>query len=492
VKNAPSCRKAILTSILFTIMILFTSCQPDFNAPLIIKSSKRIISRIDPSWHMYRENLNGVRSYHIDQFSPDGQRVAYRASNNEGRGFVVVDNTTGHLYDLTVAYTFSPDSRHFAYIAKADNDYFVVRDGIEGKHYQGEISLPVFSPDSQKLAYIVGADDEYRVVINSIEGKSYDEIMFDNRGDIPGITFSPDSRQIAYVAGTYDTSEDRYRRFTVINGVEGENQYDRISGVIFSPDSKRTAFTVTINHQSFAVIDGIQQPFEGANNNSVFSPDSERVSYAAGSSGSRYIVTDGKKGEEYNHVSNPVFCPDSKKLVYKAERDGKWRIVINGREGKGYEYIKWPVVISPDSDRFAYIVRENNEWFVVVDGEESEHYRQVSNLAFSPDSKNIIFAARSIRRPGNFLVINGIEGESYSYIYQQPVFSPDSGKIAYAVQNVTYEMVVVNSIEGEHYNRIIGGILGSSLTFDSPDSLHYLAQSGNDIYLVEQRIIQVE
>jgi Tol biopolymer transport system component len=443
---------------------------------------------------MTRENSNGVRSYYINEFSPDGQRVAYRASTDAGKVFVVVDNTTGQLYDMTVAYTFSPDSRHFAYIAKAGNDYFVVRDGIEGKHYQGEISLPVFSHDSQKLAYIVGTDDGYRVVINGVEGKPYDEIMFDNRGAIPGITFSPDSKHVAYVAGTYDTSEDRYRRFTVIKGVEGEKQYDRISisGVIFSPDSRRTANTVTINQQSFAVIDGIQQPYGGADENIVFSPDSRRVSYAAGSSGIHYVVTDGEKGEEYNHVSIPVFSPDGKKLAYKAEKDGKWRIVINGREGKGYDYIKWPAVISPDSNRFAYIVKENNQWFVVTDGKESEHYRLVSNLAFSPDSRSTAFVARSGTRPGYFLVIDGTEGKAYPHIYQQPVFSPDSRKIAYAVQNAGSEMVVVNGTEGEHYNRIIGGILGSSLTFDSPDSLHYLAQSGNDIYLVGYRITQVE
>jgi len=296
------------------------------------------------------------------------------------------------------------------------------------------------------------------------------------------------------VAGIHDTSEDRYRRFTVINGVEGEKQYDRISisGIIFSPDSLRTAYTVIINQQSFAVIDGIQQPYEGADDNIVFSPDSRRVSYAAGSSDAHYVVTNGVKGEDCNHVSIPVFSPDSKKLAYKAEKDGKWRIVINGREGKGYEYIKWPAVISPDSNRFAYIVKENNRWFVVTDGKESEHYRLVANLAFSPDSRNTAFVACSGNRPGYFLVVDGTEGESYSHIYQQPVFSPDSRKIAYAVQNAGSEMVVVNGTEGKHYNRIIGGIMGSALTFDSPDSLHYLAQSGNDIYLVEQRITQVE
>jgi len=186
VKNATPRRKAILACFLLTILILFTSCQPDFNVPVQIENSERIISQIKPSWQMTRENLNGVRGYHIDQFSPDGQRVAYGASIDAGKVFVVVNNTTGHLYDLTVAYTFSPDSQHFAYVAKAGNDYFVVRDGIEGRHYQGEISLPVFSPDSQKLAYIVGTDDGYRVVINGVEGKPYDEIMFDNRGAIPG------------------------------------------------------------------------------------------------------------------------------------------------------------------------------------------------------------------------------------------------------------------------------------------------------------------
>jgi hypothetical protein len=44
--------------------------------------------------------------------------------------------------------------------------------------------------------------------------------------------------------------------------------------------------------------------------------------------------------------------------------------------------------------------------------------------------------------------------------------------------------VVLDGEEGKQYD----GIRGSNILFDSEDALHYLAQRGLEIYLVEERI----
>jgi hypothetical protein len=62
----------------------------------------------------------------------------------------------------------------------------------------------------------------------------------------------------------------------------------------------------------------------------------------------------------------------------------------------------------------------------------------------------------------------------------------DSQHVAYAARVDDSQFVVVDGKEGKQYNKILGE--GVKITFDSPDSLHYLALKGNSVYLVEERI----
>lgn len=65
--------------------------------------------------------------------------------------------------------------------------------------------------------------------------------------------------------------------------------------------------------------------------------------------------------------------------------------------------------------------------------------------------------------------------------------SPDSKRIAYVALIDNKWFVVLNGKEGRRYDGIVG-IGGGRLIFDSPESLHYLAQKGRSIYLVEEKI----
>jgi len=74
------------------------------------------------------------------------------------------------------------------------------------------------------------------------------------------------------------------------------------------------------------------------------------------------------------------------------------------------------------------------------------------------------------------------------------VFSPDSKYVAYAVQMDCKELLVCNGLEDKAYDWIFESFnweinwFSSTIIFDSPNSLHYLAESGNSIYLVEKTI----
>jgi hypothetical protein len=59
--------------------------------------------------------------------------------------------------------------------------------------------------------------------------------------------------------------------------------------------------------------------------------------------------------------------------------------------------------------------------------------------------------------------------------------------VAYGAGVGDKQFVVVDEDEGRQYDGIVT-IGGGKIIFDSPDSLHYLAMKGNEIYLVEERI----
>ncbi len=70
-----------------------------------------------------------------------------------------------------------------------------------------------------------------------------------------------------------------------------------------------------------------------------------------------------------------------------------------------------------------------------------------------------------------------------SWIEESFRVGPDSQRVAYIAQVGSKWLVVVDGVEGKQYDGIM-----TKTIFDSPDSFHYLAGKGNNIYLVEERI----
>jgi hypothetical protein len=95
---------------------------------------------------------------------------------NGDKILVVVDGKEGKEYDgIGVGtLTFSPDSKHIAYVAKRGDKVFVVVDGKEGKEYDGILEGTLtFSPNSKHVAYVAGRGKKWFVVVDGVEGKEY-------------------------------------------------------------------------------------------------------------------------------------------------------------------------------------------------------------------------------------------------------------------------------------------------------------------------------
>lgn len=194
------------------------------------------------------------------RFSPDSQRLAYTAvrlspakdeKGKDGviaRVFYVVDGKELHNYEqlLVGSLIFSPDSKHFAYIAVKEGRFTVVRDGVEGLDYQ-DVRLMQYSPDSTTLAYLGLRDGKCFAVVNGQESAKYSTCV--------NLVISPDSKHIACVA------ERNNEVFMVLDGVEGEH-YDGIVAdtAVFSADGKHLGYEARDAKRSFIVVDGLQTP----------------------------------------------------------------------------------------------------------------------------------------------------------------------------------------------------------------------------------------
>jgi Tol biopolymer transport system component len=141
-------------------------------------------------------------------FSPDGAHMVYFVNKDDHSGVVVRDgkeeNRYADIYDPVYPVaskraisdiTFSPDSRHVAYIARFDNARAVVRDGKEGARYR-DVSGITFSPDSRHVAYVASLNGSQTVVLDGRELGEFRPV------DDSTLTFSPDSKHIAYMVGT--------------------------------------------------------------------------------------------------------------------------------------------------------------------------------------------------------------------------------------------------------------------------------------------------
>jgi Tol biopolymer transport system component len=226
------------------------------------------------------------------------------------------------------------------------------------------------------------------------------------------------------------------------------------------------------------------------------SPDSKRVAYVAVSRGfftgeKKFVIVDGTEEKQYDDIGATMltfFSPDSKRVAYGARAGNRWLVVVDGKEGRPYEGIgAGSLSFSPDSQRVAYMAGAGNKRFVVVvDGQEHNAYDGLGGARpiFSPDSNRMAYEASVGNK--RVVVVDGKEQKQYDGI-DTLTFSPDSKRVAYGAKGGTRNwFVVVDGNEGKKYDSLLRG--GNRVIFDSPDAFHYLAETGERIYLVEETI----
>jgi len=304
----------------------------------------------------------------------------------------------------------------------------------------------------------------------------------------PG-TFSADGKHYAYImypeknrrtTGINDGIGNPHgvtRVKVVVDGEESRHHYQAIEGCsffyargpgrnaiapMFSPDGKRTAYVAAYNYDDWTVVvDGRDHPRHHAVGPPVFSPDSRKIAYPVAFEPKRkepwgpgpdpmwYISVDGRRASQTWHgVRLPVFSPDSRKMAYVAARCVK--------EGRG------PITLTgPYHTGVGRFIAEVNE----VCWPHSHPYTLYTHTAGT-------FRER--------VIVNNRPEWEFDEIVSEPLFSPDSDRLAYIVRDGSNYRVMIDRKKSKMYHRISR----TSLVF-SPDSRYvaYAAGSGDWVSL---------
>ena len=460
-----------------------------------------------PAWDSTSERLlaSAHSSFMLEEFlrvSMDSKRVAF-AISKDNRTAIALNGRVGKFYKyVNGPLQFSRNSKVLAYMAKTDRGPAVVVNEkeidfpiIEGIPHRDEDTINRFllSSDGKSIAFEVHFGEESYAVKDNVllvsggkVGVVVDGKLQKKYGDVgpTSLTFSPNSRRFAYATGMSNST------FTVVDGNEGKH-YPGIgsNSLSFSPNSQKFAFVGMTTNRQFVVVDGQEgKPYDGVHEGGPsFSPDSTHFAYGATLGKKHLIVMDRSEYEEYDGVSAITFSPNSKRLAYGASISNRWFVIVDSHRSRDLDGFG-SIAFSPDSKRVAYAAWLGGKWCVVVDGNVGKLYDGIGkdSLHFSFNSRHLAYTARW--GTNWCVVLDERELPAHEGILEgTPIFSPDGRHIAYGAQEGDWVRMVVDAKAGPPHNRIFGDFYGGKIIFDSMGSLHYIALTGDNIYLVHRR-----
>ncbi len=247
--------------------------------------------------------------------SPDATRVAYVASNPNGRSVVLNGEVLGE-YQTVMHLRFRSDGG-LAYVGCKG-----INKGpchlVSGTHTTefpetSRISDYALDTKGRVAAYVQWSGSESRVVVQKKRGKRYRWIR--------DLRVSPNGTRLAYVADVDFSSS-----LMIVDGKES-SRYASLQTPVFSPDSKHVAYIASEPDKTgFSLFlsgrrQGTAHPYA---THPVFSPDGKHVAYVAFTAKTgapkRFVVVDGVEQTRHDYIDRESlqFSPDGKFVMYGA------------------------------------------------------------------------------------------------------------------------------------------------------------------------------
>lgn len=451
--------------------------------------------RVGENWSVF---VNGVRQGGtFDEaralfFRPGGEHLAFAARRGRRWMMVVAGQEPAGTYEDIGVPVFSPKGGHLAYGARRDKRWLIVEDGKEGTASYSQVAWPMYSRNGKHMAFGAKPAKKWVFVLDGqAQGGEFDALVAQ--------TFSLDGEREAHVVRRGN------KLVAIIDGKEG-SPFDIIGGLGFSADGRRAAYAGVDVRSGFAnekalgraIIDGTAGPdFEGKQIGSLLS------SMATGSTPHLARGYFPQLFADTHGLTAPVFSPDGKRVAYAA-RPAKDRaaVFVDGQESPAYPSVLDGPVFSPDSQHVAVVIGDAGATSLVVDGTKvgrpsTGELDFVAGLLFSPDSRRVAYVSvkggdwyargytvRARRR----VYVDGVAGPEYDALFLGPVvFTADGRHVIYIVEGLSVSsknvsLVVVDGVEGKHFDYVYGL---PRITSDG-GSIEYVAQTGRKLYLVTQ------
>ena len=145
----------------------------------------------------------------------------------------------------------------------------------------------------------------------------------------------------------------------------------RSESLVFSPNSQRVAYATRESGKWAVVVDDStgKQYDRIDRSGPVFSPDSDKVAYVASIGTNSYIVVNGNEqgfdGRELR-FGQLAFSLDSQSVVFGARRGEDWVVTAGGVQERLGEHVKKSRIEFVTENRFHFLTLKDGEFFRVV------------------------------------------------------------------------------------------------------------------------------